>query len=198
MTTLAIIEFIGGWWSELGLARQIFYGIGLVSGFAALIMGVFAIIGMEHSEAVDSIDISGAGHTGGGVFSTKPLVGFFLGFGWAGGMAIEAGLGMPGALLVAFASGTALMALIVVMIRTIYSLKSDGTARIEDAIGAIGTVYVSLPPAKGSGGQVVVNFRGRQETYAALNQADRPVPSGDKVKVLSVVDPHTVLVEPLA
>ena len=36
------------------------------------------------------------------------------------------------------------------------------------------------------------------ETLAALNAALRAIPSGEKVKVVGVVDTNTVLVEPLA
>lgn len=61
----------------------------------------------------------------------------------------------------------------------------------------MGTVYVTLPPNKKPGGQVIVTVSGRQETLAALCAAERPVPSGDKVKVLSVVDGRTLLVEVL-
>ena len=45
---------------------------------------------------------------------------------------------------------------------------------------------------------MIVNFKGRQETYAALSAAEKAIPSGDKVKVVAVVDSRTVLVEPLA
>lgn len=197
MTTLAFIDLFGGWWTELGLARQFFYGIGMLSGLAALVMGILAFVGMDQSDAVEAIDAAGASHDGGGVFSTKPIVGFFLGFGWAGGVSLETGLPLLGAIAIAIVAGAIIMALIVLMIRTIYSLKSDGTVRIADAIGAIGTVYVTLPPAKAAGGQVVVQFRGRQETLAALNNTSREISSGDKVKVVAVVDQRTVLVEPL-
>ena len=66
--------------------------------------------------------------------------------------------------------------------------------RLADSIGAVGTVYITLPASKASGGQVTVNFRNRQETFAALNTANRPVPSGEKIKILAVVDGATVLV----
>ncbi|MBK8477396.1 MAG: NfeD family protein [Opitutaceae bacterium] len=199
MTTLAFIELFNGWWTELSLAKQFFYGIGLVAGLVSLLLMVLSLFGMDHDDAVDSL--GGAdGHDGdaGGVFSVKTLTGFFLGFGWAGGFALDSGQVLVVALVCAMVAGTAIMAVIVFMFRAILAMRSDGTARIADTVGAVGTVYVTLPAAKASGGQVVVNFRGRQETYLALCNADRPIPSGDKVKVLSVVDGRTVLVEPLA
>jgi membrane protein implicated in regulation of membrane protease activity len=158
---------------------------------------------MDHHDSVDAIgaaDASGAhdGDSGGGIFSIKPLTGFFLGFGWAGGFALDAGFSFVAAIACALGAGGAIMAVIVLMFRTILAMRSDGTVRIADTVGAVGTVYISLPPARAAGGQVVVNFKGRQETFAALCAAERPVPSGDKVKVVAVVDSRTLLVEPLA
>lgn len=197
MTTLAFIDQVAQWWDQLNLARQVFYGIGLAAAAVALVLAIMGFIGMEHHDAMDAVDMN-LDHGGGGIFSVKPLTGFFLGFGWAGGVALEAGWSLLGALAAAGVAGASIMALIVAMFRAIYAMRSDGTMRINDALGAIGTVYVSLPPAKAAGGQVTVNFKGRQETLAALNSAGHVVPSGEKIKVVAIIDGRTVLVEPLA
>lgn len=197
MTTLAFIDQIGGWWNELTLAKQLFYGIGLLAGFMTLLLAVMAIMGMEHDDAVDAMASADLNHDGGGIFSTKPLTGFFLGFGWAGGIAMESGWSLIAALAIACVAGGALMAVVVVMFRAIYAMKSDGTVQVQKAVGAVGTVYVTVPANKASGGQVVVNFSGRQETFAALSGAGQPIGSGEKVRVVSLVDNRTVLVEAL-
>ncbi len=203
MTTLALIERINGWWIELSLAKQFFYGIGLVAGIVSIVLMILGLFGMDHHEAVDAVGATDATDAhdsdgGAGILSVKPLTGFFLGFGWAGGLALDAGLSFWIAIVCALVAGGAIMAVIVLMFRAILAMRSDGTARIADTVGAVGTVYISLPAAKAAGGQVVVNFRGRQETFAALCAAERVIPSGDKVKVVAVVDAHTLLVEPLA
>ncbi|MBI3886416.1 MAG: hypothetical protein HY302_11910 [Opitutae bacterium] len=197
MTTLGFLDQASQWWATLGAARQVFYGLGLVSAFAALVLAVLGFVGLEHHDALDatSADVD---HGGGGIFSVKPLVGFFLGFGWAGGLALDSGLPLIGALGCAALAGWVMMAVIVGMFRLIYSMRSDGTVRVADALGAVGTVYVTLPPAKAAGGQVTVNFGGRQETLAALSAAPRTIASGEKVKVVEIIDGRTVLVEPLA
>lgn len=195
--TVAFIPQVSQWWDALDLSKQVFYGIGCIAGFIALILAVLAIIGMEHHDAVDAVGAADVDHGGGGIFSIKPLTGFFLGFGWTGGIALDGGLGLFAATACAVVAGGLLMALIVAMFRAIHAMRSDGTMRIDDSVGAIGTVYVTLPPAKGAGGQIVVNFKGRQETFAALNTAERVVPGGERVRVVSVVDSRTVLVEPL-
>lgn len=195
MTTLALISQASQWWDGLDLARQVFYGIGIVAGVVALILVILSMIGLEHDGAVDSLTHPGDGDSG--IFSIKPLTGFFLGLGWAGGIALDNNFGLFTATVAGLASGGVLMGIILAMFRLIQGMRSDGTVRIEDALNATGTVYITLPPSKAAGGQVVVSFRGRQETFAALNTADRAIPSGERVKVIQIVDPRTVLVEPL-
>lgn len=181
------------WWSNLTSAQQLFYGIGIIAGVATLIMALLGFIGLDNhdtSALTDHFD-------GSSLFSTKPITAFFLGFGWAGGIALDAGLSLTVASVVAVGTGSVLMVLVAWMIRTIYSMRSDGTRQITDAMNSIATVYVTLPPSRGQGGQVSVTVSGRLETLAALNVASRPIPSGDKVKVIGVIDSGTLLVEPL-
>ena len=194
--SLAFIQVVLDWWDALSLAKSVFYGIGIAAGGVALILALLSFIGLEHHDALDgAADFDGSG--GGGLFSVKPLTGFFLGLGWGGGLAMDAGLPVFIALLCGLAAGEALLASVVVMFRAILSMKSDGTARIADAVGAVGTVYVTVPPTRASGGQVTVTFKGRQETYAALQTGALPLAGGAKVRVRELVDAHTVLVEPL-
>lgn len=197
MNFIGLIEPFTNWWDGMDTARHFFYGLGLLAGFIAIILAVLDFIGMEHHDIVDAAGSTDLDHGGGGIFSIKPLTGFFLGFGWIGGMALEYGLPLLGAVAVASFAGACVMGIVVLMFRTIYAMRSDGTVKISEAVGAIGTVYITLPPRKSSGGQVVVNFSGRQETLAALCAAEQPIPSGDKVKVISIIEGRTVLVEPL-
>lgn len=197
MSTLGFINQVSQWWEALTSAGQLFYGIGLAAGAVSLVLALLAFVGMEHHDAVDAVGAADVDHGGGGIFSIKPLTGFFLGFGWAGGLAIDNGWPLPAAIGLALLAGGIVMAAVVLMFRTIYAMRSDGTVRVSDTLGAVGTVYVTLPARKAPGGQVIVNFSGRQETLAALSDAERPIASGEKVKVISVIDGRTVLVEAL-
>ncbi len=157
-------------------------------------MGALALIGLEHHDT----DIGHGDHLdGSSLLSVKPITGFFLGFGWAGGIALEMGQSLVVATVIAFISGFVLMVTIAFLIRAIYSMRSDGTRQINNAVGAVGTVYITLPANRAGGGQINVTVGGRLETLAALNAAIRPVPSGEKVKVVGVIDTNTVIVEPL-
>jgi hypothetical protein len=184
-------------WSGLPAAQQVFFGIGLLAGVVSLILGVMSAIGLEHHDVVDLPDTIGWDAGGGGIFSVKPLTGFLLGFGWAGGIALGSGLGILAATAIAVGAGLSVMGLVVALLRLILGMRSDGTARISDTLHESGTVYVTVPPDRQAGGQVTVHFRGRQETYMALNRSNRPIPSGERVRVVEVLDSQTVLVEPL-
>lgn len=191
---LAFMQVVLDWWDALSFTKSIFYGIGVVAGFVALVLALLSFIGFEHHDAFDAGDASDAG---GGIFSVKPLTGFFLGFGWTGGLAMDAGFSGFVALVSGSVAGAVIMAVIVLMFRMIMAMRSDGTVRIAESVGAVGTVYVTLPAARASGGQVTVNFSGRQETYAALQAGEKPIASGEKIRVREVLDNHTLLVEPL-
>lgn len=194
---LGLIQVVLDWWNALSWAKSVFYGIGVVAALVAIILAILAIIGVEGDDAVDAAVGAHDAAGGGGIFSVKPLTGFFLGFGWVGGLAMDAGLGVFGATLSGLGAGGAFMAVVLVMFRMILSMRSDGTARIGDAVGAVGTVYLTVPAARASGGQVTVSFQGRQETYAALSTGDAPIPSGEKVRVVEVIDNRTVRVQPI-
>jgi hypothetical protein len=192
---LALIQTALDWWSALSFAKSVYYGIGICAGLVALVLALLSFIGLEHHDAADALDASDGG--GGGIFSIKPLTGFFLGFGWVGGLAMDAGLSSLAAGLCGLGAGGSIMAVIVLMFRLIMGMKSDGTARIEDAVGAVGTVYVSLPANRAPGGQVTVSFKNRQETYEAFALDDAAIPSGTKIRVRECIDRRTVRVEPL-
>jgi hypothetical protein len=189
------------WWARLTGAQQFFYGIGIAAGVVTLVLAVLTMLGLGHHDG----DFTGHDGDGGGdhvdgssLLSVKPITGFFLGFGWGGGIALDNGFSLTVAALLALGAGGVMMVALAALIRAIYSLRTDGTRKINDAIGAIGTVYITLPAARAAGGQINVTVSGRLETMPALNAALRPIPSGEKVKVVGVVDAATLLVEPLA
>jgi membrane protein implicated in regulation of membrane protease activity len=187
------------WWAGLSTAQQFFYGVGIVAGCVTLVLAGLTLLGLGDHDADFSghEGLAGDHLEGSSLLSIKPITGFFLGFGWGGGIALDYGLSVPTATLIALGNGIVLMLALAWLIRAIYSMRTDGTRKINDAIGAVGTVYVTLPPSRAAGGQINVTVSGRLETLSALNAALRAVPSGEKVKVVGVIDTNTVLVEPL-
>lgn len=190
---LLFANFFTDWWAALTLAKQIFYGIAIFAAIFVIVLAIISMFGVTDDVELDA-DLADAGDT---LFSLKPIIGFLFAFGWAGGASLSSGLSVLVASLIALGAGLAVMFALVWVLRATQRLKVDGTLKKQNAIGAIATVYVTIPPGGQAGGQVIVPVDGRTITLGALQKGTAPLPAETKVKVIALIDAHTVLVEPL-
>jgi membrane protein implicated in regulation of membrane protease activity len=98
--------------------------------------------------------------------------------------------------VVALAAGAAAMYCVHWLMQSMKRLKSDGTVRIERAVGRAGTVYLRIPASKSGLGKIQINVQNRTMEYEAMT-AHEPLPVGTKVVVVNVLGPDTVEVEPV-
>lgn len=103
---------------------------------------------------------------------------------------------LPGelTLVVALAAGAAAMYGVHWLMESLKRLRSDGTVRIERAVGRAGTVYLRIPAHKSGPGKIHVNVQNRTMEYEAMT-AHEPLAVGAKVVVVNVLGPDTVEVE---
>lgn len=176
---------------DFASARGIFCFVAWVATLLALGMMVISFI----ADLGDGdVDVAHGGDVG--VFSVRALIGFLLGFGWGGYMAVQSGVGMWGAVLIGFALGFVMFFVIAAVMRLIYGLKSDGSRDFAQSsmVGMVGTVYVTVPPFGEMGGQVQVSRAGSQLiTMPAVQQGDKPLPAQTPVKVIEAT-PHLLTV----
>jgi len=117
-------------------------------------------------------------------------------FGLAGLAAtVNFGQEPPASLAVALAAGAGALFAVAYLMRALHRLKSDGTARIERAVGRTGTVYLTVPGQKAGLGKVTLNLQNRTVEYQALTPHQH-LPTGSKVVVTAVVGTDTVEVVP--
>ena len=109
-----------------------------------------------------------------------------LGAGWPALVAASAAL-VPGVLALV---GTAWLS------RLMLRLESDGSLRIENAVGAAGTVYLTIPGAGAGQGRVQFPLQGRTVDLRAVTRENQPIPTGTPVIVVEVIDGDTVEVIP--
>ena len=114
------------------------------------------------------------------VLSLRSIVGFFLGFGWGGIMAMDAGLSRWGTVGVALGVGLLMFGAIVLLMR------SDGTLKYETLVGMTGKVYVTVPPGKATGGQVLVSHPNQLLYLPAIQEGEVPLRAESPVKVVAV------------
>lgn len=91
------------------------------------------------------------------------------------------------------ALGTGLLAIFIVswIMRSLSRLNVDGTIRIEKALGASGTVYLSIPGGKAGAGKVNVQVMGRFVEYRAVTSSVA-IPTGSNIVVVGVLNNNTV------
>lgn len=192
-------DFINNWWDALNFDLQVFYGIAIVA-LAALILQLVltAFTGMDDLGAGD-MDV-GSFHehdSGMSIFSVRGVTAFFIGFGWMGVILTKRGFGLPMTLLISLAVGVALMIAIYLMMRSFMRLQSSGTLDYGNAVGQMGTVYLTIPPVQRAGGQIETMIQGRLVTAEALQKGTHPLKPGTKVKVVERIGSSTLIVEPL-
>jgi hypothetical protein len=113
-------------------------------------------------------------------------------FGLAGLGASQSQIEEPLRFVVALAGGGAAMFGVAWIMRGLSRLRAEGTVRIQRAIGATGTVYLSIPAAKTGAGKVTVKVQNRSMEYLAVTAQDQELPTGAKVVVVSVAGPGTL------
>ncbi len=130
-----------------------------------------------------------------GVVSFRTVVAAMTFFGLAGMASQSSGASATTTLLVALGAGAAAMYAVYWAMRCLYSLRSEGTARIERTVGLPATVYLTIPPQKSGNGKIQINLQNRTMEYLAVTAGDS-VPSGATVVVVDVVSHDTVEVQP--
>ena len=188
-------DFLNNWWENLNFELQIFYAIAVIALIALFFQVIMSVVfGMEHGADVANV---GDHDSGMGIFSVRGVTAFFTGFGWTGVVCTKQGLGLPVTLAIAFVVGSGLMIAIFLMMRAFMRLQSNGNIDYGNAVGQLGTVYVTIPPVQRSGGQVETMIQGRLVTVEALQKGSQPLQPGTKVNVVARIGSSTLIVEPL-
>ena len=197
MTPLAAFSLLQ-WWGEFDLTVQIFYGIGLIAGVIIAILAIMSVIGLDHDDVSSVGDSGGDAGDGTSLLSIKPILGFLLGFGWAGGAARSNGYNLAASCGLALVAGAMAMACIYLLIRSTSRMRSDGTLKMANAIGQVGTVYINIPAGSATGGQITVNVGDRMIVLQAVQSGAATLQAGTKVKVLEFLGTDTVRVTTLS
>lgn len=104
--------------------------------------------------------------------------------------------GLP-ALSAACFSGIMALYLVASIMKGLIRLRHDGTARIENAVGQEATVYLKIPGGQAGPGKITVRLQNRTVECEAYS-ASAEIPTGSPVRIVRVIGPNRVEVEPLA
>jgi hypothetical protein len=126
-----------------------------------------------------------------GIISFRTVIAALAFFGLTGLAAQSANASMPTVLMVSLGAGAAAMYAVFWMMRSLQTLRSEGTVRIQGAVGQHGNVYLCVPGKRSGSGKVQFNLQNRTMEYLAVT-AGPELPTGAKVVVVGVVNPTTL------
>lgn len=161
-------------------AEGIFSYIAIAATVFAFFITVFSFIFDADS------DVEGGADGELGTFSIRSVIGFFLGFGWGGLISVNHGASPMWATIIGLGAGALMFCIIVIVMRLIYSLRSDGTLKYESLVGMTALVYVTIPPQGKSGGQVKVAHPSQLFYLPAVQTGDTPLPVNTPVVITNV------------
>lgn len=142
---------------------------------------------------VDLADHHGSSHFF-GVLSFRSLMAALAFFGLGGLWALQEGLGSYSSFVAAVAAATAAMFAVAWMMRLLASLVYEGTVRMENAIGQMGTVYLAIPGHNEGAGKVTVTVQSQSLEFDAVTSRDA-IPTGATITVVGLAGPNTLEVE---
>jgi membrane protein implicated in regulation of membrane protease activity len=126
------------------------------------------------------------------VVGLRPMAAALAFFGLAGAAVQARGGGTAAALLAAVPAALAAAVATAALLRSLVRLDSDGTVRLEGAVGGEATVYV--PVSARAAGKVHLALQGRVVECSATAVDDASYPTGARVLVVDVAPDGGLLV----
>jgi hypothetical protein len=128
------------------------------------------------------------------VLSFRTVTAALAFFGLAGLAAQSADASPTNVMLIALAAGAAAMFAVYWLMRGMQSCQSEGTVRLQRAVGQHGNVYLRVPSNRSGSGKIQFNLQDRTMEYLAITSGPE-LPTGAKVVVVGVVNPTTLEVQ---
>ncbi len=167
-------------------SRSVYLFLAVLGSIIFVIQFIMTVFGFDH----EMIDTDGAELAQLNFFSLKGIVSFFTFFGWAG--YFWADQGWVGLLLALFFGGM-MMGATALLLWGMMKAQRSGNIEPKDFEGETGSVYLSLPGGRKSGGIVTVKLGTCTRQVGAVS--DTPLPSGTPVRVEKFLSEDCYLVK---
>ena len=133
--------------------------------------------------------------TGLRLFTLKGIMSFLMLGSWVGFSLSRNGIHEVIATLFALASGMVALVLMAKVMQGLMRLQSDGTLRINNALGQTGQVYIRIPASEQGMGKVNVTVQERLCEFDAVTEEDEMIKTGEMVYVIDVKPGNILVVE---
>lgn len=192
------------WWAAQDSFEKVFWAVAIVFSVFFLCQLIFTFLGGDDLDTGDAdvdtgdMEADGDGHGGFflGLFTIRNMVAFFLGFSWFGLACIDRGLSKPLTVIIAAVCGAVTVALVMLLMKGLSSMKSSGTLSLKNAVGIEGSVTIAVPENMSGRGKVNIVLQGRLVEIEAATKGER-LNKGAQVKVIETIGDQTLVVEKL-
>lgn len=183
---------------NLDSLQQVFWYIAIPVSVIFIIQTIMTFLGADASDGLEA-DFDGdldGGEAPFQLFSLRNLINFLIGFSWTGVLLYDKFENKTVLLFIALLVGTGFVAFFFFLIKQILKLGEDNTFRIENTIGKIANVYLTIPEKKSGKGKVQVSVKGTTHELDAVTE-NNAIPSGDIVRIIAVDTGNLLIVEKL-
>jgi membrane protein implicated in regulation of membrane protease activity len=181
-------------WSALGILAKVFAIIGLTAFVLIILQTIFSVLGGDVNHDFDITQTDGdLGHSW-GLFSVRGVFGFFLGLGWGGLIALQRGFSGVVSIIIGSLAGFIIAFFLSLLMKGINTLRSEGTLKMENAIGQTGTVYQRIPAKRGGQGKIQIVVQGQLQTLEAVTDAENDIAPQREVKVTAITGSNLLVV----
>ena len=147
------------------------------------------------SDADDAND-SASDSSGIKLITTRGVLSFFAIAGWTGILFMELRLPDIFAISLALIFGIGAMITVAYLVRALMRLDASGRKDYRGALGQVCDVYLTIPANNTGFGKVSMDLGGRYSEYDAITNCDKPIKTGEVVRVVDIVGVNTMVVEP--
>ena len=100
-----------------------------------------------------------------------------------------------GAILISVASGFAAACAMAGALIGMEKLQGNGNLNPNNAVGKVGTVYLTIPPNRTGFGKINVLIQERYAEYDAVTDSSEPIPTTAEIKVIGHTGANVLLVQ---
>jgi hypothetical protein len=202
-----MFTWLSDWIHSFSGVNAVFFLSAVFGGVLFIFHLILMIVGGVHS-AWDAgghagVDAHGAdtAHSGDSdasfkLLTLRGLTAFFLIFGLVGlAMSIDSHFGPIGSLFGACVAGLIAMYAVAKFFTMLLRVQSSGTVNMNNAIGAEGTVYLTIPA--GGTGKVQILIQDHLNIYDAISDTQETIKTGEGIRVTRLVAGEILVVEKL-
>lgn len=192
MSLLSITD----WFGQLPVFEKVYWSIAIFFTLLFLVQNAMSLFGGDHDGATGDVDemLDADDGIGFQFFTVRNLFGFFTIFGWSGLAAIHAGQSGMLVIVISVVAGFVMMVLMASLFYYTGKLAYNGTLKLENAVAALATVYLTVPASRNGVGKVSLKVQGAFRELDAITDDGEELRTGALVKVTQVLNNQILLV----